>query len=123
MTFIITATVTAAAVYFAIALVACLHDCLVIRYRRQIAPALDLDFAALSEELGGWDELLDIVPAPTAPAVDTRDFKSPLPTKIRELREFVRAENLQDSIKQLTGKSVSSLKKDELMEAVRMAIA
>ena len=48
MTFIITATVTAAAVYFAIALVACLHDCLMIRYRRQIAPALDLDFAALS---------------------------------------------------------------------------
>jgi hypothetical protein len=116
MTFIITATVTAAAVYFAIALVACLHDCLMIRYRRQIAPALDLDFAALSEELGGWDELLQLTPAPTAPALD-------LPSSIRGLREFVRAENLQDSVKQLTGKSVSSLKKDELMEAVRMAIA
>jgi hypothetical protein len=117
MTFIITATVTAAAVYFAIALVACLHDCLMARYRRQFsAPVIELDYAALSEELGGWDELLQLTPAPTAPALD-------LPSSIRSLREFVRAENLQDSIKQLTGKSVSNLTKAELMEAIPMAIA
>jgi hypothetical protein len=117
MTFLIVATVSAAVVYFVVALLACLHDCLMVRYRRQFsAPVIELDYAALSHELGSWDELLHLTPAPTAPALE-------LPSSIRGLREFVRAENLQDSIKQLTGKSVSNLKKDELWEAVRMAIA
>jgi hypothetical protein len=87
MTFIITAALSAAAVYFAIALIACLHDCLVTRYRRQFAPALDL------------------------------------PNSIRGLRDFVRAKSLQDAIKGITGKSVSNLNKDQLLEAVQLAIA
>ena len=112
MTFLIVATVSAAAVYFVVALVACLHDCLMARYRRQFsALVIEPNWDELSSELGDWDELLQL-----PPALD-------LPSSIRGLREFVRAENLQDSIKQLTGKSVSNLTKAELMEAIPMVIA
>ena len=117
MTFLIVATVSAAAVYFVVALVACLHDCLMVRYRRQFsAPVIEPNWDKLSHELGSWDELLHLTPAPTAPALD-------LPSSIRGLRDFVRENQLQVLVREKVGKSVSKCSKDELLEAVQLAIA
>ncbi|MGB2924426.1 MAG: hypothetical protein WBB82_03925 [Limnothrix sp.] len=121
MTFIITAALFAAAVYFAIALIACLHDCLVTRYRRHIAPVIEPNWEEISTELGALieasEQALFTTPAPTAPVTVE------LPNSIRGLRDFVRAKSLQDAIKGITGKSVSNLNKDELLEAVELALA
>ena len=117
MTFVIAAVFVSAAVYFAIALIACLHDCLVTRYRRHIAPVIEPNWEELSTELGELIEASEQALFTTpAPALE-------LPNSIRGLRDFVRAESLQDAIKGITGKSVSNLKKDELLEAVELAIA
>lgn len=116
MTFIITAALFAAAVYFAIALIACLHDCLVTRYRRHIAPVIEPNWEELSTELGELIEASEQALFAPAPAIE-------LPNSIRGLRDFVRAKGLQDAIKGITGKSVSNLNKDELLEAVQLAIA
>ena len=116
MTFIITAALSAAAVYFAIALIACLHDCLVTRYRRHIAPVIEPNWEELSTELGELIEATEQALFAPAPAIE-------FPNSIRGLRDFVRAKSLQDAIKGITGKSVSNLNKDELLEAVELAIA
>lgn len=120
MTFLIVATLSASVAYFVFALVACLHDCLMVRYRRHITPAVELDFAALSAELNEEMEVFGakLLPMAIAPVIDTRDFKTPLPTKIRELRDYIRANNLQSVVKEFTGKSVSSCTKDELIAAI-----
>ena len=108
---LILATFVFTALYISAALVAHLHDCLMACKRRHHAPALT---PAVLEEL--IEELDQEMILPTTPAVE-------LPTSIRGLRDFVREHSLQDKVKEIAGRSVSKLKKDELHQAVTMAIA
>ncbi|NJN74443.1 MAG: hypothetical protein HC799_17440 [Limnothrix sp. RL_2_0] len=97
---LILATVTAAAIYF---IAGFFHHCtasICARHR-----------AAISQTVS---EVVEAIA--TSPAIE-------LPDSIRGLRDFVRENGLQSAIKGITGKSVSSLKKAELIEAVMMAIA
>lgn len=94
MTFIISATVSVSIVYFFVALVACLHDYLMVCYRRQ--------FTAI---------VATVEPDPVAIAPE-------LPDSIRGLREFIRANELQAVVKERIGKTVSKCSKDELMAAI-----
>ena len=116
MTFIICATVSAAVAYFVFALVACLHDCLMVRYRRQFSPAVGLDFEALSNELNEEMKIFETALLPVAIAQSATP--SELPTKIRELRDYIRSNNLQAVVKERIGKTVSKCSKDELMAAI-----
>ena len=109
MTFLISATFVFTALYVSAAMVARVHDCLMAR--RHNAPVLTPE---VLEEL--IEELEIKWPEPTTPAIE-------LPDSIRGLREFVREHSLQDAVKSIAGKSVSSLTKGELTDAIKLAIA
>jgi hypothetical protein len=116
MTFIICASFVSAVAYFVFALVARLHNCLMVRYRHHLTPAVELDFAALSAELNEEMKIFETALFPVAIAQSTTP--SELPTKIRELRDYIRANKLQSVVKERIGKTVSKCSKDELMAAI-----
>ena len=94
MTFIITIVVTASVVYFFAAFV---HHC--------AASICQRHRTAISQTVL---EVIEVIE---------------LPDSIRGLRQFVRENTLQAAIKEIAGKSVSNLTKDELHNAVMMAIS
>lgn len=120
MTFIICASFVSAVVYFAIALVCCLRDCLMVRYRRQFsAVAVDLDFAALSAELNEEIKIFETALFPTAIAPVATPAPAELPTtSIRAIRDYIRDHKLQALVKERIGKTVSKCSKDELLLAI-----
>ena len=115
MTALITATFVFTALYISVALVARIHDCLMAR--RPNAPVLTVEvLEELSNELDTERAIATVAPEEITPAIE-------LPNSIRGLRDYVRSNQLQARVKDITGKSVSSLNKSELHQAVTMAIA
>lgn len=115
MTALITATVITAFIYFAAAFVHHSADSICRRHKAAIRIAVS--------QARGWDEAITELEEALGCDTAQESTSIDLPTSIRGLRDYVRSHQLQARIKAISGKSVSSLKKDELMKAVEMAIA
>ena len=110
MTYLIIATVAFASVYFCTAFICHCADS--INRRRNtnsiaaIVSPLEITSTIKPMNFGGGVELAVTIP-----------------TKIRDLKKFVRTHSLQKTVKQYTGKSYGSLNLAQLSEAVGVAIA
>lgn len=112
MTLIITATMAAAAVYFLASLVCFAHDSIATRRH---APQKAIAEPVSVEEPAPTPEPIEVV-APTEPAPVAPKVAAPaLPSSIRGLRQYIRDNSLQESVKAQLGKSVSKATKGELL--------
>ena len=109
MTFIISATVCAAFVYFAIAFIATMRDRLMSRFDNNCFQKPEPDIAVTDCE-----DIPQIVAEPEIEDATVICYDK----SIRGLRDYIRSNNLQAVVKERIGKTVSKCSKDELMAAI-----
>lgn len=114
MNIIITAPI---AVLFLVAVVDFAGRMVVLWNRQQPTPVADIP----TDELSPLEITLVIEPIALGGGMELPAAE--IPTKIRDLKKFVRTYSLQQAIREYTQKPYSHLKRAELIDAIQMAIA
>lgn len=110
MTILIVATFTLSILYIAIAFVATMRDRLMLRFDNHGCQIPDRDVAVT--------DYGDIAEPVTEQVIQDGNVIGYVTKNIRELRQYIRENNLQDRVRVKLGKNVSKCSKGELLTAI-----
>lgn len=112
MTFLIIATLSASVVYFAVAFIATMRDRLMSRFSNYSCMS---NFSEPDVAVTDYGDIAETITETDIQVAVATDYVT---KSIRELREYIRTNELQEVVRTKMGKTVSKCSKGELLAAI-----